>query len=74
MLVVLMKKRSTLCMSENCIVRSPHSSQGHLASVLVLETGHVTFIEVFNFPCLSFHIYKAVIVTVLSCEIVSKTK
>lgn len=49
-------------------------SQGHLASILVLETGHATFIDVFNFPCLSFHIYKAVIITVLSCAIVSKTK
>lgn len=46
--------------------------QGHLASVLVLETGRVTFIDVFNFPCLSFHIYKTVIVAVLSCLIVSK--
>lgn len=48
--------------------------RGHLASVLMLEIGRVIFIDVFNFPCLSFHIYKAVIVTVLSCAVVSKKK
>lgn len=44
-------------------------SQGHLASVLVLEIGHVTFIDVFNFSCLSFHIYKTVIVTILLMQL-----
>lgn len=75
MLLVLIKTKKHIVYVRELYYSEPTlCSQGHLASVLVLETGHVTFIDVFNFPCLSFHIYKAVIVTVLSCAIVSKTK